>query len=1077
MPPFKRYYNVPSSVSRDLDPGDASWSSVIFQSGRPILDAELNLPQDASDYNRAVVSSRTVPSGFVRTQGTKESFAEYGFDPSLVNGFTLRRNLALVAGMPVSVAFTGTTNPGLNVVTLPAASASSGSPPDVKRTDFVFLEVWRAQVAPSPRAFGYVEIANSPQTISDGDAIIIGTGALGGPTVAFTARTVPAASSDFLIGANADATAAAFSAVVNNPTNALFPHYVTANSHGSSIVTVTGGRGGLVGNGVTLARSVSVSGAVVLITGSTLINGDDRPNKPAQDSIYRLGNVDCASATYLPDDLVDPVLNVESTQRVQVQYRIRAFSDASGSGINPKTQPDGFSNALIQAQGTNGSPLVANYPFLPADGSSASFNSDASAYGFVDNGLYIAGDGSSGSAADLGTVDGFVYAIPLCFVFRRNDASATGGFDPINNANGALSSSHGGFSNTHISTAPVAITAAASDRPDGLFHDSIVDSDILDLRRHVAPSGFDFVSELRYQTDALLGAKNRTWQADASDLGTIGTGSGGLSTTPVVCDEIARTSSAAGNQIRTFDHIARRFASHSVVEKIVFEIRPNAGSYPSGFSVTNSGTGWCEGDTVALDFSALQASSLQSWLSPAAATTVAGNWPAGTRVTDILTAYHDDGHSTVPVDQKIQFSSVLGIGTPSVRFTLDRNNQTTNLGGSGTVLVAVASGTTGSRRRLFLELEVTYPTGAGLTRTPLAPLVPSPSSGYLPYEGGSITQVDPSQRPPEMNSSWVPNPRFRPPFREVLLDQKSSPSGVVVTDTVVTRDARTVYPPRRVQTTVGLTANGSPAASVTVGSSERRVDLAAPVWTTGQVPVVVAYHAQDPIPDAGGAGYRVGVYYSTEAPQTAGAQSGSVPTNLLPEGLVLEPLATSGSLWTAQAGAGSPDVSSPFPNPMDVIPTPNVGMGFPKEWYFAASSSISVSGFNAETGSLTLPALVPVDGSAPLVLGSSGAGRGTATDAESRVFYDYANHLGYKPTVVSTPLSGSTRHKSFTAMLARVSSGTLLFRSGEIVLVVFSRFSALDPDNRVEMKDPISGVPTTIAAVYRTKNILLTAGN
>jgi len=107
-------------------------------------------------------------------------------------------------------------------------------------------------------------------------------------------------------------------------------------------------------------------------------------------------------------------------------------------------------------------------------------------YGIVDNGLFVSGDGTEQAATDLGTIDGFVYAVPIAFVFRRNDASGTGGFDPVTNTNGALAHDHAGFVNTH---GIGAIPAATSDRPDLNFHDVVVAGDILDLRRLIENSG------------------------------------------------------------------------------------------------------------------------------------------------------------------------------------------------------------------------------------------------------------------------------------------------------------------------------------------------------------------------------------------------------------------------------------------------------------------------------------------------------------------------------------------------------------------------------------------------------------
>lgn len=439
MPLFNRYLNlpaVPSSVSRDLTPADYSWDAVVYQAGRPVLDAELNLAQDASEYNRVLLAGSVLPSGFIRGQGITPSFDEYGFSPVLpVDSFALSRLLANVAGMPVVVEYTNTTTQGQNVVTLPPADLSSGLPPDIKRTDFVFLEVWRAQVAPSPRAYGYVQIANAPFSISAGDTVTINTGAIGGPTVIFTAVVGVPGVNQFQIGANADVTGINLAAAIN--ASALYPNSASANAHSSSIVQITAGAGGLVGIGVTLARVEVVLGSIVL-SGPTLLGGADRPNKPTQDTIYRHGNVQAPGGVDLTDNLVDPALNVESTQRVQVQYRLRVYGDVL-LGVSPKTQPDGFSNTAVLAQGTQIAP-VASYPFVPADGTTVSGNSDATDYGFLDNGLYIAGDGSSAAATALGTADGFVYAIPVCFVFRRNDASLTGASAPIGTPTEALPS-------------------------------------------------------------------------------------------------------------------------------------------------------------------------------------------------------------------------------------------------------------------------------------------------------------------------------------------------------------------------------------------------------------------------------------------------------------------------------------------------------------------------------------------------------------------------------------------------------------------------------------------------------------
>jgi hypothetical protein len=51
-----------------------------------------------------------------------------------------------------------------------------------------------------------------------------------------------------------------------------------------------------------------------------------------------------------------------------------------------------------------------------------------------------------------------------------------------------------------------------------------------------------------------------------------------------------------------------------------------------------------------------------------------------------------------------------------------------------------------------------------------------------------------------------------------------------------------------------------------------------------------------------------------------------------------------------------------------------------------------------------------------------------------------------------------------------------LFRRSELLLVVLSRFAELDDDNTVRFVDPAED-NRTCAAVYRTRNLLLTVGD
>ena len=172
----KRYYNYtgnPSTVSRDVPPGEYSWDTVVYQSGRPVLDAELNLTQEEAEYARLLLGNKTVSSGFLRGQSTRDSLQDYFYFPAPAPGdenkLGVFKQTAWVAGMPVVVEYTNTATPGENVVQLPVPPQSTGvAATDIKRTDFVFLEVWRTLVAPSPRAFTTVTVVNpvNPEAIT-----------------------------------------------------------------------------------------------------------------------------------------------------------------------------------------------------------------------------------------------------------------------------------------------------------------------------------------------------------------------------------------------------------------------------------------------------------------------------------------------------------------------------------------------------------------------------------------------------------------------------------------------------------------------------------------------------------------------------------------------------------------------------------------------------------------------------------------------------------------------------------------------------------------------------------------------
>lgn len=1099
MPIHDRYFPG-STVSRYLSPGDRSWIGVVTQSGRPILDSELNLLQDAAEEIRTVLAQRTTPSGWVRGQTRSDAFADFSFpapaDPDFsADGFYMRSRLATVAGYPVQVEYTNTATAGTNLIQLEAAPVLGGAPPDVKRTDFVFLEVWLALVSFSPHATGTVLV--DPALPSPGDTVLIGG-------VPLTAVAAAPGVDEFLIGGDELTTAANIASALNDPANS-FDAVVTADAGGTDTVTIRAVVAGAAGNAITL----SVTGVGMVASAATLTGGVDTSNKPTQSTIYRNGNVDADASVNLADDLADPIIDVETTKRIQVQYRIRVTG--STEAINFQTEADGFSNTAVLAQGGEAAP-VATYPFVRADNVTVSGSSDATAYGYVDAGLWVAGDGSSGAATDLGTVDGFVYAIPLAFVFRRNDAYVGGagvGFDPLANTCGALPSTHALFVNPAVGS----IGANLSDRPDGYFSDVIVADDVLDLRRHVSTTGFDLASELDYQMSVLLDGQNHTWAIDAADKNTLGAGSGDVSTRFLVCNQIGRSSSKGGvaptsgsttrgDTIRDFDHVARRFGCAPVVERVVFGLYPTdtaIGSPGKYVQQANLGyAGWAEGDEIHLDLTDLNATTLGDFDPAGSSFTGTGVYPnnasifsfvpPGTTITNVLSMYHDDGGYLVAVPQAVQATLIEGIGTAHVVVTLDANEDLVS-GGLPVAthrMVGDAGADDGSDRRIFVELEISYPLGAGTTDTPDEALDPEATV----YTSGPILENNTAQRPTDFEQ--LREPGFRTGYREVRVEYVANEpgsgigSGTPVTDTIVSTDTTQLIFPRRVFGSAilvtGVTddaiaqAHNIDTGSTEYGSSSRLVVLdtsggpmGSPLSGAGQTLCTVTYFAQDAVPNYGalGGGYQVGVYYRTHVKPTVGVKTGALTT--LPDPLVVRPLAMAKGLWTGQAGKGSVDLPYPYANPLDYIPVNDDGTGtFTGEWYFAATASVSVGDFDANTGLLCLHAFVPVDGASLMSF------EGKTKDVEFRAYYDHTDTATYRPTVMAQPLSGVARHKVFFPFLVCATEDSVLFRKDEVLLVVISRFAELDADNSVVFADVDN---RSAVAVYRTRNLLVLVGD
>jgi len=1076
-----------ASTSRDLDPLKRAWLSVVYQEGKSVLDSELNLSQSLRTLRR----HKDLPSGVLSDypfDSEEGSFVYYdNLDPLFQpNTLTIKSFSARVAGQEVLVSGTASADENLNHVLLPPPSLGAQSP-DIKRTDFVFLEVWKALVTPTSSATGYIRVL-AVGSLTNGDVLNFdGSSLPAGSLVQLEAGV------DFDIGLTEAETARNISDAINLINPADLGVAVTADTRGTEFVYLTFG-GGLDGNSISLSAVLATAGGLSL---QQPVGGSDGTGIPQADKIYFAGNTECDPSLYFDEDLRDPLQGVETTKRVQLQYRFRVYSeDYDGAalldGVNPKTQPFGFENENIVAQGGQGAD-VAGYYFTRADGNDVIRpDGNTNSYPYTDTGLFFTGDGSEQSATDLGSLDGYVYAIPICFVFRRNE----GRFNPSLHVNDGPLSDHVGFGNSEITQGvQFQIPVGSSDRPDGLFSDQVASQDILDLRRRVFVNGCDYTQELSTQFQRLLDNQVRTWAMDGSDYRTIGSGSGDISTTPLICDEIGKSvalggqAASRGTFIRNLDRVCTRFSDASVVQKLFLKIDRDVNNTQLGGSTTVTAgdpatNNWYEGDTIEIDFDALDLSSRDIlWsgnqnFSQLFANNVA---PVGTVITNI-TGRHDEGYTLGDIDTTMQFKRVEGLGSSVLTLTLDRNQTTADggeIGAISTTLVGDAVvGDTGSFNHVWLEITVEYPQGEGLSATPVENLeadeITVNTGGGVDYyiygEGSSVAldSVDLFGNLVEFKA------HTREGSRDVVL-AKTTPEEYIF----ISESATQVYIPYG----ISLRDNNPVVVDISDGANPTNValDLSASSFGTvettlvfqnsigGQRRLRITADFLEPMPNLG---FQFSVYYRAAAPQTCGTKAAPILT-LVPSSLTLKPIAISDKVWAIQLGSGSSDEGFPYSAPSVQIGVHTNVSEYTSESSLFGSSLISLDDFEINSGLASLPSFLPMDGTGNVILNNP------VLDVEGRVVYEGTSDLLYKPSSYAKGLREAIAHKNAVPMLARVEEDSTLYRRGEIVLVVVSRYSeAVNIASGVEASkaNMVQFSPSedrTVACVFRTQNLLL----
>ena len=270
-----------------------------------------------------------------------------------------------------------------------------------------------------------------------------------------------------------------------------------------------------------------------------LISGDNTVTPTHRDinwKIFYNGWVESPTADNFADDLFDGGVGVETSKRVQIQWRIRVVS-----GVDLQTYPDGIDDVTkVFAQGPEAAPTPNTF----------------TSHGSVgDSGLWV-------SSGHTNTVDGKVRAIPICAVARRNRTA----YDKDTNQNGSLAL--GG--------------PADSGRPDNGRYDVILEKDIIDLRKAASPMSPQQLLEKNFGW--LLDGKLKTGWEDSQ----LGGGQRGTQFTNA--DEIGPVDTPGANLIGDFDGVQKQWSdAPAVTEHII--------SYALGDRTLAGNPGfWQEGD-------------------------------------------------------------------------------------------------------------------------------------------------------------------------------------------------------------------------------------------------------------------------------------------------------------------------------------------------------------------------------------------------------------------------------------------------------------------------------------------------
>lgn len=757
-------------------------------------------------------------------------------------------------------------------------------------------------------------------------------------------------------------------------------------------------------NLVTLAAAPAGNGAkrtdiVILEVWRRLISpSPSTDGKSTGGRIWRHGNVKVPSADdatlNLADDLLDGNLGAESTKRVQIQYRLRAVS-----GVDLFAYPTGIDDPAVVA---NTVPAIPTSP----DGTASAFTfTNQSSNG--DPGLWRAGDGNP--ANGLGTVDGYMYAIPMVAVFRRNSTA----FDRNLNHNGGVA------------------YPGPSDRPDGLFHDIIDRKDIADLRRAVTPRGWHSYQE--------IGEKHFGYLLDnilRTEWGTTALGGGHNGHTLFWADEIGvlpgdgtTTGDTPGAEfIGQFDCTRRFFSDRPNYEILTFKIAPGS---PNVSTAT-----WQAGTVVTISATQLAQYPFTGAIG------FLNRAPNGIRVIDVVRA-RIEGSTALEMAFDVGQTYAQAPSTVPDPIPVE---EISGLGEFPVTDVLVTLGTPPlaglTTEPIYIDLLVAYPSGVGLSKTPSADFG---AASFLVNNPGSLPGVAP------VSYASMQTQAFNAVNREVQLQYKT----VSLTYTFsASSTANSAYfsLPERVQNILAVRINGVPyAGSSSMDAAGRVLHITGAGDAAPGDVVEVDYEALRPMPQSG---VQMTIFYEARAPQT-------VRSSLLGTSVTMVPRWISPHLYCITSGSGSQGEGYPYP--FAYVQTGGIlkdGTSWSGEHELDGSPEISVADFNAATGFLKLNTYVPYVPAPEAVTFTRNL---SDTDIEGRTYLPSVP-VGYAPNAFAQSLSNGRVHKVVLPAVMELAADTTLDRKGTLFLVLLTRWANFDAENSVKF---LTANNTTTAAVFR----------